>query len=203
MTASSRSSIAGFWMGATSRRRAYSEGKGLAARRSLTVVRGGPRLETFRMRLLALLFVPFIVFAQTQVNLSQQSRGTLPSAALPSGVKQIPSATVATLPGSPAVDDLAIATDCESSSTCAAGGGSFRNLLIWTGSVWEVVGDGGAGGQLAVESQDSSVSTAGVLDFGRDFGVTESPTAEANIELDRPNLAYAPHPCDLGRRHLG
>ncbi len=143
------------------------------------------------MRLLALLFVPFIVFAQTQVNLSQQSRGTLPSAALPSGVKQIPSATVATLPGSPAVDDLAIATDCESSSTCAAGGGSFRNLLIWTGSVWEVVGDGGAGGQLAVESQDSSVSTAGVLDFGRDFGVTESPTAEANIELDRPNLAYA------------
>ena len=186
-----RRNVSAFWIGVKCGRQAYSGGKGLAVRRRLAVLHSGLRLETFRMRLLALLFLPFVVFAQTQVNLSQQSRGTLPSAALPSGVKQIPTATVATLPGSPAVDDLAIVTDCESSSTCATGGGAFRNLLIWSGAAWEVIGDGGAGGQLTIESQDSAVGPAGVLDFGRDFQVSESPTSEANIELDRPNTGYA------------
>ena len=42
----------------------------------------------------------------------------------------------------------------------------------------------GGGNNLQIENDDSLISTAGTIDFGNGFDVTESPVGEANVALD-------------------
>jgi hypothetical protein len=62
--------------------------------------------------------------------------------------------TVATLPGSPVVNQIATVTD-GSGFSCTIGGGSTRTLCQWTGSLWAILGGGGGGapGGVSLDSQ--------------------------------------------------
>ena len=57
----------------------------------------------------------------------------------------IPSATVATLPPSSAVNTIYLVTDSVAGS-CTAGGGTALALCVWTGSVWAPASSAGGGG---------------------------------------------------------
>jgi hypothetical protein len=113
------------------------------------------------------LALPWTGEAQTKIDLGQQAKGILPASSLPANVKQIPAVTVATLPGSPAPDDLVIVTDCESESSCVTGGGTLRKLLVRTGSAWKLVGDGSPSGTLGDLGVTRTSSTELTLAAGR------------------------------------
>lgn len=67
--------------------------------------------------------------------------------------------TVATLPSSPSVNDLAGVTDGSGVADCTVGGGSNQNICVWSGSAWVIIGDGGGSSPLTTKGDVWGYST--------------------------------------------
>lgn len=66
--------------------------------------------------------------------------------------------TVAGLPAAATANRIAIVTDATTAGSCTVGGGSSRSLCRDTGSAWEPVGDGGAGGGTHTQNTDTGTT---------------------------------------------